>query len=259
MLPHKGRDLFIALLVTMVALILTGSSGLPRTVAALLLVYFLPGWSILAAWLPDSLDRPLTRLLFSVFLSAAMTAIGGLILNNTSGGLQASSWTRWLGSITLLHLSIAFVRLVLYPRTIRTVPLMPSLSFNRPGRIFAFSLWVLAGTAALFVTAGALTFARASAQNAPSEGFTQLWALPTDMPHQISVGVQNEEGHSIDYRLVISRYPLSGPFAIVLNDGESWETTINLVPSANAPIEISLYRLDQPGTPYRSVQVWLPR
>ncbi|MFN8528585.1 MAG: DUF1616 domain-containing protein [Anaerolineae bacterium] len=259
MMRHKGRDLFIALFATIVVLLLTGSSGLPRTAAALLLVYFLPGWSMLAAWLPDSLDKPLTRLLFSVFLSTAMTAIGGLILNTTANGLQASAWTRWLGSVTLLNLSIAFVRLVLYPRTIRAIPLVAPLRVDGFRGVFALGMWVVVGTAALFVTAGALTLARASAQNTPTEGFTQLWALPTDTLHQISVGVQNEEGHPVSYQLAISRYPLSGPFAITLNDGESWETTVNLVPIANTPIEITLYRLDQPGIPYRSVQVWLPR
>lgn len=243
--------LLLALTEIAFAAIFVGS-GLPRTLAAGLLMFVLPGCAILAAWFPRLLANAPANILFTVTLSLAAAAIGGLVLNFLPVGLTAQTWALWLGGIALLNTLLAALRDF---RARNNELVVSGLSF-RLGQVLLF---VLAGT----LVYSAVSLARTGAIEEPRPGFTQLWMIQTGSDSAAQLGFRNEENRPVTYWLVVQRggTPIQAYYDLSLDSGATWETTLELMPNdteSQQPFVALLYQADQPQRVYRSVTLWLP-
>jgi uncharacterized membrane protein len=241
---------FLALTLFAVAAIF-GANGILRSLMAVLLVFVLPGRTLLAAWFPRRLAEAPGNILLTIILSIALTVMGGLLLNLLPSGLEAQTWALWLGGITLVNGVIALLRTA--RPSDQPVPIAtPAL---RPGQALMIAL-------ASLMLVGAISLARGGVLSQPRPGFTQLWILPAAEPEGIQVGVQNEEGMPLTYWLVIRQgeTPVQAYYDVEVETGGTWNITVPLSPdmwSVGQPIDAQLYRADQPDNVYRSVTLWL--
>ena len=249
---HRPLNLMAVLVVTAaaLALVLSGSnSPVLRTIFALPLVLLLPGYALTAVFFPPNRRLGIPECAaFSLGLSLAIAAFGGLLLNWTPWGLQAGSWAVLLASVTVGASLVALVR--------------------RRGRLATDAGWpntelrvhhvLMFGLAALIVVA-AIAVARGGALHQSTPGFTQLWILPAGETDQdaVRVGVYSMESSSKQYSLLIlvsGRVVREWP-SIELEPKETWETTI-MPPawqSETGTVEAVLSLIDAPEAVYRRV------
>lgn len=245
---RKALDLVAVASIAALAMTLTlhaPLAGAARIFFALPLVLALPGYAIVAAAFPGGAPGLAERAALSLGLSLAVAALGGLALHQAPAGLRAGPWAVLLGNITLVASLVALVRRARHPG-----PARPALSLSW-GQALAF------GLAGLLVCS-ALVVARDGALRRDATRFTQLWALPAGAAgdERVRLGVANMEGVTVRYRLelesgggVVSSWP-----AIVLGPDQRWEEVVALPPSSGTrAVEAVLYRMDDPGTPYRRV------
>jgi uncharacterized membrane protein len=190
------------------------------------------------------------RLLLSLGLSVAITALIGLILNWTPSGLRGTT----LGIALVLVIAVECIVIV-------SVRRMQWANVVRlPGRLnFSARQWMLMGLAAL-VTMMAVHVARSPAPQPGLDGYTMLWVQPTKAADTIRLGVNSEEFETTKYQL---KFEINGTLrdgeTLELNPGEKWEGVFRLPTDymAGYPLTIFLYRLDQPNEAYRHV-IWWP-
>ncbi len=241
---------FLTITVLAVALVLE-TTGAPRAFASLLLVFVLPGRAFLAAWFPHRLAEAPGNLLLTLFLSIAIAVIGGLVLNLLPQGLEAQTWALWLGAAAIFDGMIALLLSArAFPARASRPRVAPIMQANQ-------ALMILV---ALLLVAGSIVVARTGALHQPYPGFTQLWMVQGTIPSTVQVGVQNEEGETVSYWLVVRQgaTPIQAYYDIHINAGEVWNSVIPLPPDVNGmqqPIEAQLYRADQPNHVYRNVRL----
>lgn len=257
---QRSLDIFVAsataLVAAVLALLVPPNIVLIRIVT-LPLVLILPGYAFTSALFPNrSLGVP-QRLVFSVGLSLLIVILGGLALNWTPFGLQASSWAVLLSSITLGASAVALLR-----RHRQSAPAAGWMQVANVG--FAWRQGMLMGLAALIVC-GAVAVSIIGAARQTYPGYTQLWILPVggaNSKDEVQLGVSNSESASQEYLLVVNFYSeisIKWP-PIYLNPNEKWVNTLSLptITSADAAkVEADLYRADAPTTIYRHVVLWL--
>lgn len=239
---RKSPDLWLAGAVSALAIILTitGVSGPALIVFGLLLVFFIPGYTLVKVLNVFSPARAESWLL-SIGLSLLLTLVGGIVLNLFEGGLMPRTWAVWLGGLTLIFAGIVLSRPSYQP--VRKFKL-PKVNPVQTGLV---GLAVVLAVSAFMV-------ARAGAAESTSS-FTQLWLLPqASSQTTVNLGISNQENTTVKYRLqleaggtVVEEWP-----SLELAAGQEWKTTVNL-PTGTAGVEANLYRLDQPGTVYRQV------
>lgn len=230
----------------MVLILLEWELRFVQILFAIGLVAILPGYALTTAIFikyPLSLIEKIT---FSIGLSLALAAIGGLALNFTRWGLQPASWVIFLGGITLIANALALARMT----TIADVDLTVT---NIPLHIQQVVLISLAG---LIITGAYLT-ARAGAENRPVPQYSQLWILWTDDTQtEVTIGLHNHEDIARQYRIQIStRGHIQESPIITLAPDTTWQTRYTPPPPITETdfIRATLYRLDRPDTPYREV------
>lgn len=240
----------VASAVILLLVLMVVSPSVLRTIASVPLVLFLPGFALTLILFPrQSLDIP-TRLLLSVGLSVAFTALSGLVLNLTPWGLQAKTlWAVFLASLAVEIVAIFFAR-----RSSRNNSVSPSAGIN-----FNTRQWVLMALAAL-MTIMAIRIAGTPTPQQGLEGYTMLWLKPGDTSDAIRVGVQSAEFKTTNYQV---KYEYNGSVhqgsGFQLKPGETWERIVQ-IPSDVAKgtsFAVLLYRLDKPTDVYRQV-IWWP-
>jgi len=213
-------------------------------------VLFLPGLGMTLILFPRKSLGLAERLLLSVGLSVAFTALGGLLLSWMPWGLQPNIlWTALLLILALEIIMIFFIRRI-----------WRSDSISFPVEInFNTRQWVLMTLAAL-MTIMAIRVARTPAPQQGLEGYTLLWIQSADTPGTIHVGVGSEEFNLTKYQI---KYEIDGVIhdgpTLQLNPGETWQR-VELIPLdqlAGKPLTVLLYRLDNPTEVYRRA-VWWP-
>jgi uncharacterized membrane protein len=218
--------------------------------AALLipLVLVLPGYALTANLFASGSIGASERLIYTLALSIAVTALGGL-LTQIVLDLGRDVWAALLSLVTIG----AGVRAL--------------ISRTDPGPSRPRVSWRLLPAGLVFVLAAAIAaFAIVSADhglhNAQAKiRFTSFWLLPgrfTASMATLAVGLRSHEGERTGYTLQLSRegHPLLTR-TLVLNGGEKWERSLNLSTSgADAPVIATLSR---EGIPYRHLDVTPPR
>jgi uncharacterized membrane protein len=231
-----------------IALFLALGGGAVRVLVALPFVLVLPGLALTAALFPTGALDVAERLLFSLGLSLAITALGGLVLQLTPWGLRSASWALLLGLVTLAAGAAAFLR-----RRGRPRPEM--IGQSRRGLSGAQALCC---ALAALVLAGAMAVTVRGAQDQVPVGFTQLWIVPAGGDQSsVELGLSNREPDTTGFRV---QFEVDGKvrrtWAPTLASGATWSETVPLptdIPQT-ATIEAVLYRADSPDTVYRRVK-----
>jgi Protein of unknown function (DUF1616) len=228
-MPGKGPVRSIDLLLTIlgaligvgVALITDG--GALATVILLPLVFVLPGYALSAAVFPPrTIGRDL-RLVLTVVLSLAAIALGGLILNLVTV-LERGTFVGLLAVVTIAAAVVA-----LNGRQGSRSHRSPHSQRPRPSIGVALAL-----TAAIGLAGAAIAIASAGAHRQLDEAhFSGLWLVPqggTRLPPDeppVLVGIANQEGKAVDYRLTVHQGGTEiGTWKVRLGDGQEWETTL---------------------------------
>jgi uncharacterized membrane protein len=252
MKPQLSQTAWIAIagLTLLMVILVIAIPNLLWIVLSVPLVLFLPGFALtVILFSRKSLGLP-ERILLSVGLSVAFTALSGLLLNLTPWGLQAK--TLWIALLLSLAVEIAVILLFRRNWWRKAITLPANLNFNT-------RQWVLMALAALMAIM-AIRVARTPAPQQGLEGYTLLSVEAANTPNAVHVGVESEEFQPIYYQI---RYQFNdnlqeGP-TFRLQPGESWEKTVPLPKSlrAGTSFTVLLYRLDNPNEAYRRV-VWWP-
>lgn len=248
---RNSTDLLLIFAVTVAAVlafILNVNEVIVRTLFALLLLFLFPGYAVVSALFATKRLSLETHLVFSLALSISIAGGGGLILHFSGSGLNPQSWLLFLSGITLVAGVIALMR---RPRTTGA----PRLALN-----FSLSQFLMIGLALVLVVA-AVRIAQDGALQQPTEGFTQLWMLPSeDSAEQVELGIRNQELGAVDYRLLVTLNDevVEEWDTITLAADETWTTQIAIPQiSTDNTLNALLYRLDETTTVYRSVALRL--
>ncbi len=244
----------IAVAVIVILILLVMSPNILRIVLFVPLVLFLPGFALTLILFPGKSIGIPQRLLLSLGLSVAFTALTGLALNLTPGGLQASNlWIVLLASLAVEIIAIFFARRSWWLDTNTTSTLPTRFNFNA-------RQWTLMAIAAL-LTIMAIRVARTPTPQQGLEGYTMLWINPeANTATTVRVGVQSEEFQPTSFHI---KYEFNGAVregsTFKLNPGETWERNVPIPAgvSVGNSLTVLLYRLDSPDEVYRRL-VWWP-
>ncbi len=247
-----------------------------RTVLGLLLVLFLPGYSLIAALFPkkDDLDS-IERLALSFGLSIAITPLIGLVLNYTPYGIRLDPILVSLSSLTVLLCIVAFIRRKRISEDNRfSVDFRGFFSGinesfqgeSKTGKILSVVL-IISIILAISTTAYIII--------KPKEGesFTEFYILgqdgkasnyPTNLtPGQegkVIIGIVNQENNDTKYRLVVtSNGTVQMEQTLTLKDGQKVEIPFNFTAgeAGERKMEFLLYKLPDNKNIYRSLHLWL--
>ena len=223
-----------------------------RAVFGLPLVLLLPGYTLVAALFPSHSLRGPERFVLSLGMSLVVTALLGFVLNLSPAGLTPVAWVVWLGSLTLAASGVAMLRRPGYLRLDRP-PVYAGLDLGSG---------VLFGLAALIVLLSVQGVRNAALQQDASDTFTQLWVIPNGdvTSNTLRIGVRNVEGNTLSYtvKVVNGDTTLNEWPSITLQPGETWQT-LEALPaglSTSEPVEVFLYRVEQPNVIYRRGIFW---
>ena len=165
------------------------------------LVLLVPGLSLVMALdIDGDPSLPGRRLVVSVALSIAVTALGGILVN-TVAPLTRASWLVWLVGFTCVCSAITFLgagraRMARFPRP-------TSRSLHRP-RVEGLWRWVAVGVAGLCL-AGAAVLTEITSRNAYNTPLVELSLQPMAGTHsgQVELSIANRSDHTADLRLTI--------------------------------------------------------
>jgi uncharacterized membrane protein len=221
------------------------AAGAPAAVTVVLGVtlFAMPGY-LLAQLLLGPGTAGLERALVAAGLAFVVPVIGGLVLYFAGVPLRRASWLALLAGVTLA----ADVALLLRRRAGRAAP------FRWPSRARQLPGWqVAAFGAAVVIAACGVGLARVGAAIQPQPRFTQLWLSARGVSAgEIKIGATNDEGSTVDYRLVLLRNShANATWNVSLANGQTWQVTVPF--NGKSSLTVNLYRLPDVTTPYRHV------
>jgi uncharacterized membrane protein len=252
---HADLRRAVAASLACAALALVLPLGVLRLAFALPLVFFLPGYAIVAATFARRPLEPLKQLLLSAGLSLSTLAIGAVALNYFPGGIGSASWALLLVAVTIGACRLAAVR---RPRS------GPSpTAWSRP-KLSPVEAGLIAAGALAAIVALVLPFVTVSSTHAV--GYTEMWIQPASEPgaSAVRIGVGNREHAGATYRLRVRFGGEDGEIVSRRVALESGEARILKVTGGAAPAErplpvvAALFRSDIPGRAYRRVSTWIP-
>ena len=243
----------------LLAAVLTGVSPLIRGLLGVPLIIALPGYALTAALIPDrgALGRT-ERTILGVGMSIVTVILVALGLNQLQAGITSVTVALSVGAITLLCVVVAAVRRRREPTLSAADPGEDDDSEHEASKPFGPELLALA----VILTVGAVFVGVLGTVQAPQPGFTQLWMLDGSAPNTIQVGIRNNEGSPLQYRLEIeTQGQILRSSQIDLAAGQETLQTINLPAlSGSSPQTVTarLYRLDLTSAtaPYRTTLLW---
>lgn len=246
-------------------------SNVARTILAVPVLLFFPGYSLLAAIFTRKGELgSVERAVLSSGLSVVIVMLNGLLLNYTRRGIKLELVLYSIGAFVLLTSIIAWVRQVRLAKGERfgiTVDLSwPGWGKNIKGQIITVLL-----LAAIF---GALwTLGTMWANPDKGETFTEFYILgqqgiTADYPGELKVGdersvivgIVNHEGKEVSYSISLvtgNKSSVTGP--VLLLDEQNWEEKIGFsagVPGMDQMVEFLLYK-DGEAEPYKELHLWI--
>ncbi len=253
----------------LLAALLTDLYPVIRGVLSVPLLIALPGYSLTAALIPDrqSLGRT-ERTVLGVGMSIVLVILCGLLLNLLPAGITNVTVSVSLAAFSLAATAIGLLRRRGQPDHEPAVDLDGPEIGDAPEAVVGrrrerpngygpefLALAVILTVAAVFV--GVL-----GAVRAPSTQFTQFWLLTGPDPNVIQVGIRDEEGQPIQYRIEVeTQGQVLRSAEIDLGQGDDTVQTIKLPALTGLTpqtVTARLYRLDQTSTtaPYRTTLIW---
>jgi uncharacterized membrane protein len=217
------------------------------------LVLALPGYALAASLFPPRTISPAERGVYTIGLSIAVAAIGGLLIQLVVG-LDRQLWALFLAAVTIA----AGLRGPRREGGQRSAPWPRRMPRSLPIAALVFLASAVIAAMAIASAGNGLRDAQAKIR------FTDFWLLPDrgdDAPpgtEALTVGLRSHEGRPAHYKLKISREGV--PFTserLTLSAGEQWERAFTV---AKVPKGASvLATLSRDGLPYRSLDLTLSR
>jgi uncharacterized membrane protein len=249
MLRKYNDLLFVALytLVGFLSVIVKLPIPLLHVIFTLPLVLILPGYALVAAVFPRRLPRPIERLVMTLTLSLASTAVVGLLLNWSAPGLTDWAWLVVLPGITWGACLIAALR--------RYLVMPNTISFRMP------MLWryvVLIAVMACFGVS-AIALARQGEASQPRASFSAL-SVVRQAGNTMEISVMNEEQAEMSYQLalVLNGVEIKHTDSFVVGKEATSKLLFHLSEGASGKLEIILSKAAEPEYAYRSAIIWLP-
>ena len=247
-----NRDVMLAIII---AIFNVGWSLLPisqpivGTLLALPVLFIIPGYLLVEVLFQK---RPLgiaQRILLSLTISLCIVLLSGFLLNLLPGGLNARSWSIYLGGLSImLGWLVIQQRHKVFIYRIRTWSIRLKLSG-----------FILLGLALVIVIVS-LHNAAMSITNQPRPGFTQLWLLPSKEGNnswQLQLGVHSAELAPVTYNVTMSvnHSPFKSWSSITLHPEQEWKQFVPLsaAESNSIYVQVELYRIDNPRVVYKEV------
>ena len=248
-----------------------------RIILGILLILFIPGYSLIAALFPKKNDLDgIERTALSFGLSIAVTPLIGLLLNYTPFGIRLEPVLISLSIFTVVMSFTAYIRRWKLPEEER-FSINFKYYFNRINESFkeesrkdkVLSI-ILAISIVLAISATAYVIA------APKEGekFTEFYILGLDgkasnypvnltagQTGNVTVGIVNHEYSTVNYELIIKlNNQTINDKNITLSNNETYQQPFTFTSATygqNQKLEFELYKLPDNSTAYRSLHLWI--
>ncbi len=249
-------DLKLSAAVALLAMLFatTVDTAAVRTLPALFLLLFVPGYALSVVLFPARKDV-LERSLLAVGLSLCVDVLGGLLLDRLGIGLTARSWSVGLALFTLASCAAARRRRAAAGTASPDVKAPAAVRLGGRGSLVTAAMIV----GSIAAVAGALVVARLPAGSAHVDGYSALWIKPVNRAAgTFSVGVRSQELRTMRFKLVA--LSLAGPRLVFRKDltlkpGQEWTVAgrVGLPRRGATQVRVSLYRAGHPRAPYRQV------
>lgn len=237
------------------ATLLLVGHGPAAIIAAVLLLFALPGRALAIVLFPAEQPGSLNLSLWTVGLSLVIDVLGGLLLNLTVG-LQRDAWSILLSVAALTLGTLALVRRQRLAESAAGVAeTTPDAPFRAVGtRRRRPNGWQVCVTSvAVFLAAVAIWVSWRSATVQQRPGFTQLWLVSqgSSPSTAASLGVTNDENIATKYVLVYNDGTKARTWTLTLASGQTWRATVPV--QAKHEAVANLYLTAASGSPYRHV------
>lgn len=220
--------------------------GAPVGVTAVLGIALLaaPGY-VLSQLLFGSQIAGLERVAVAAGLALCVPILGGLLIVVAGLPLHRATWLGLFAGLTLVCDVVLFWRRLCGGRQESFGPRLQGWRLP-PRKAAAFG-------AAAVIAVGALGLARVGVAMEHYPGYTQLWLVrPNKSAPTVNLGVDNHEGRTMRYRLVVARNGhTTATWNLVLANGQAWHRSPQY-PNRYA-ISVNLFRLPDVIRPYRHV------
>jgi len=251
---RRNADLLLVVVSAAAATVVVNAVGsVPvRIVFALPLLLLLPGYAFTTAIFSRRRPGMSHVVLLSVGLSLALIVLGALLLDLTVG-LRTWSWSVLELCVVCGACVVALFR--------KSTTGLPRVLRSKPLRVRD----VLLLLGAVLLAAAAVAFARTPLHAKKVQGYTAFWLLPaSNHDHStLRLGVKSGELRPQAYRVVVTQggRVVYGKRGLVLAPAQDWMRTVAVSPPRTrraTAVTARLYRSqDPPGSPYRTVRVWL--
>ena len=248
-----------------------------KIILGMLLILFIPGYSLIAALFPKKNDLSgIERTALSLALSIAVTPLIGLLLNYIPFGTRLEPVIISLSIFTVVMSFTAYIRRWKLPEEER-FSINFKYYFNRivgsfngeskKDKVLSIIL-VISIILAIFATAYVIFI--------PNEGekFTEFYILgpdgkasnyPTNLTTgqtgNVTVGIVNHEYSTVNYELIIKlNNQTINDTNITLSNNETYQQAFAFTPytyGQNQKLEFELYKLPDNSTVYRSLHLWI--
>jgi hypothetical protein len=174
------------------------------------LVLLAPGLALVMALdIDGESEFPMRRLILSIALSLAVTAVGGIVIN-TFAPLDRTSWTIWFVAFTLICCAAAIWRgdAPAAAPLAAAIEWLPGRDGKERGR-----RWAGIAVALCLILAGAAALTEVTSRNAYDSPLVELGARPVAGPKgEVEISVANKTDHAEHLRLTYHEDTVPSPF-----------------------------------------------
>jgi uncharacterized membrane protein len=252
-------------------------SSLLRIPLGIIMIIFIPGYSLLAAIFTKKGDFDgIERIALSVGLSVAVAPLIGLMLNYTPFGIRLVPIAAALTIFIFLASAVAVYRRGVLDESERfrfeigRKGLKEEMGWKKGSNSDRMLMLVL--VVAIVSSIGALVYV--TSRSSQGERFTEFYILGEDMKAegypsvlgvgekgQVNVGIKNNEYETVNYTVVLKTGDtVLDTRSVVLENGKNvtYLQTFSMPEKGeNRKVEFLLYKNGQMGTPYRAVHLWI--
>jgi hypothetical protein len=184
------------------------------------------------------------RVMIGTGIALMLPIFGGLGMYAVGISLYRTAWLGLLAGGTVVGIVVlAIVRRNSEPPAPGT---RSKIKINLPVRHA-----LIYGAAAVFAVA-TIFIAVISSDNQSQPGYTQLWMAPVKNEAVASLGVNNQQGGTVVYRLqLLKKGKISATWNLTLTNGQTWQRDIPY--TSKYSLAAKLYRLPNLSDPYRTV------
>lgn len=285
-LPHLYLDLALILIITAIAIVVvlapSASVIIPRAIVGLLLIFFAPGYVLLAAVFPqkESITN-VERVLFSLVFSVIFVGGIGLLLSYSQLGLSLAPLIASMSIFVVIGTCAAYVRrrsLSSEQPFVVSVPRVSDMRRARPLREVTGTLdKMLVVVLILFIVTSLVATVYLVVVPYSGQPYTELYVLSPDgkaqdYPSQfrlgeeqsVILGVTNHEQRAVEYTLVTSLNGTRGSSTLSterfkLTNNQNWEQTVAIRPDqtgTNLKLSFLLYT-NNDTSPLQMTHLWV--